>query len=98
MDGSQKIPQRWLATLRASAAAGRRCPATVTALAAWLRHVRGDGAPVNDPMAERLAALWREVGESGIVAALFGERGLFADHWQADAEDRAALDARLREG
>ncbi|MGK6322165.1 mannitol dehydrogenase family protein [Sphingomonas sp. DT-51] len=98
MDGSQKIPQRWLATLRASAAAGRRCPATLTALAAWLRHVRGDGAPVNDPMAERLAALWREVGESGIVAAFFGERGLFADHWRADAEDRAALDARLREG
>lgn len=98
MDGSQKIPQRWLATLRASAAKGRRCPATLTALAAWLRHVRGDGAPVNDPMAERLAALWREVGESGIVAALFGECGLFADHWQADAEDRAALDARLRDG
>lgn len=98
MDGSQKIPQRWLATLRANAAEGRRCPATLTALAAWLRHVRGDGAPVNDPLAERLAALWREVGEGGIVAALFGERGLFADHWQADAEDRAALDARLRAG
>ncbi|MBW6531118.1 mannitol dehydrogenase family protein [Sphingomonas sp. RRHST34] len=98
MDGSQKIPQRWLATLRANAAEGRRCPAILTALAAWLRHVRGNGAPVNDPMAEQLAALWREVGEHGIVAALFGERGLFADHWQADAEDRAALHAGLREG
>ncbi|TCP34746.1 mannitol dehydrogenase family protein [Sphingomonas sp. BK235] len=98
MDGSQKIPQRWLATLRANAAEGRRCPAILTALATWLRHVRGDGAPVNDPMAERLAALWREVGEGGVVSAFFGERGLFADHWQADAEDRAALDARLREG
>ena len=56
MDGSQKVPQRWLDTLAAHQREGRRCPAILTALAAWLVHVRGDGAPVSDPLADLLGA------------------------------------------
>jgi fructuronate reductase len=85
MDGSQKIPQRWLETLEAHRREGRDCPAILTALAAWLRHVRGDVRPVDDPLADTLARLWAESGERGIAAALFGERGLFAQHWRPDA-------------
>ncbi len=36
MDGSQKIPQRWLETLRSAQSQGRRCPALLQALAAWI--------------------------------------------------------------
>ncbi len=97
MDGSQKIPQRWLATLDWHQRRGQTCPAILEALAAWVVHVRGDGAPVDDPLSERLAALWREAGEGGIVAALFGREGLFAGEWQARETDRQAIEAHLRQ-
>jgi fructuronate reductase len=91
MDGSQKIPQRWLETLAAHQERGEICPAILTALAAWLRHVRGDARTVDDPLADVLASLWREAGERGIAAALFGDRGLFAHHWHASEVDLAQL-------
>ena len=95
MDGSQKIPQRWLETLAFHQRRGARCPAILEALAAWLRHVRGDVRPVDDPLAERLAARWAEAGASGIAGALFGAQGLFAASWQADDEALTALTAQL---
>ena len=95
MDGSQKIPQRWLATLAWHQRHGQSCRAILDALAAWIVHVRGDGAPVDDPLANRLAELWREAGEGGIVDALFGGHGLFAADWQATDADRKAIEAAL---
>ena len=95
MDGSQKIPQRWLETLQIHGQRGQACPALLTALAAWLRHVRGDNSPVDDPLADRLAKLWREHGTSGIVPALFGAGGLFAGTWQASAADTQSLYSAL---
>jgi fructuronate reductase len=96
MDGSQKIPQRWLETLAYHQRRGGRCPAILEALAAWLRHVRGDVRPVDDPMARRLAGLWSEAGAGGVADALFGPQGLFAHSWQADDTALAELTAKLR--
>lgn len=77
MDGSQKIPQRWLDTLIES---DRRCPATLTALAAWLRHVRGDnaaaGVTVVDPIADALAQAWRGRTSGEAIDAILGQNGL----------------------
>jgi len=87
MDGSQKLPQRWLATLRESAICGRRCPAILTALSAWIGFVRGDRFVVADPLSDQLRQLWQEAGGAEIVAALFGPCGLFAEHWVADEAD-----------
>lgn len=94
MDGSQKIPQRWLETL---AAHRGDCPAILEALAAWMRHVRGDVRPVDDPLADTLARLWAENGAPGIAAALFGEHGLFAHHWRADPRTLEKLTELLGE-
>ncbi|GAA3934098.1 mannitol dehydrogenase family protein [Actinoplanes auranticolor] len=47
-DGSQKLPIRVLPVLRAERAAGRMPGAAVRVLAAWIGHLRGLGAPVND--------------------------------------------------
>jgi fructuronate reductase len=47
-DGSTKIAVRILPTLRAERAAGRVPTGCVTALAAWVLHLRGQGAPVKD--------------------------------------------------
>jgi len=95
MDGSQKIPQRWLETLAFHQQRGVPCPALLEALAAWLRHVRGDVRTVDDPMAETLAALWARAGATGIAAALFGPQGLFARTWQADETALAVLTEKL---
>lgn len=96
MDGSQKIPQRWLETLAVRADAGMSCPSILTALAAWLRHVRGDLRNVDDPLAQRLADLWRHHGAEGIVNAIFAKGGLMASGWQPNAQDHAFLDNALR--
>ncbi|MDE1916729.1 MAG: mannitol dehydrogenase family protein [Sphingomonadales bacterium] len=84
MDGSQKIPQRWLATLAIHQRAGRDCPAILTALGAWLRHVRGDVRPVEDPRAADLAAAWARHGEEGVVEAILGKGGLVPSEWRPD--------------
>lgn len=95
MDGSQKIPQRWLEPVAINQAAGCSSPATLQAIAAWVRHVRGDIRAVDDPQADVLARLWQTRGADGIVDALFGVQGLFAATWVASADARAAINAAL---
>jgi fructuronate reductase len=95
MDGSQKIPQRWLETLAFHQQQSASCPAILEALVAWITHVRGGKRPVDDPMSERLARLWTTSGRNGIVAALFGERGLFSRYWTADEAELGELTAKL---
>ena len=99
MDGSQKIPQRWLETLAAQQACGRHCPAILTALAAWLRHLRGENAaahgPVDDPLAAPLALAWQEHGKTGVIAAVFGEAGLIASPWHPERSSDIAFIAAL---
>lgn len=88
MDGSQKIPQRWLETLAYHQGQGRQCPAILSALSAWLCHIRGDNGPVDDPLAAALKARWDDAGVEGIVEALFGRNGPMASDWSPSAADR----------
>ena len=60
MDGSQKVPQRLLATVRDRLVAGTPIAHLALALAGWLHFLRGhDEAgrsyPINDPLAAGLA-------------------------------------------
>ena len=62
MDGSQKLPQRILGTLRENMAEGRKTDGLCIAVAAWMRYVSGideAGQPIDvrDPLAERLRDL-----------------------------------------
>ena len=59
MDGSQKIPQRWLHTLRERLDRGQSVDRLALALAAWLQFLhgvdeRGQALPLDDPLAEAL--------------------------------------------
>jgi fructuronate reductase len=56
-DGSQKLPIRILPVLRAERAAGRVPPGATRVLAAWVCHLRGLGAPVNDVRASEVVPL-----------------------------------------
>lgn len=93
MDGSQKIPQRWLATLADARRENRECPVILTAIGAWLRHVRGDHGTVNDPLADKLKAVWAKAGRHGIVDAIFGSRGIMASEWVPTPDDCAFIAA-----
>jgi fructuronate reductase len=88
MDGSQKIPQRWLETLSFHQKHDRQCPAILAGIAAWLCHIRGDSGAVDDPMAATLKATWDAAGKDGIVTALFGPGGSMASDWVPSDADR----------
>jgi fructuronate reductase len=95
MDGSQKIPQRWLETLAFHQKQGQQCPAILAGIAAWLCHIRGDNGVVDDPMAAALRATWDAAGKDGIVAALFGPGGPMASDWVPSDADVRVIGAVL---
>ncbi len=95
MDGSQKIPQRWLETLAYHQARGRQCPAIVAGLAAWLRHIRGDNGAVDDPLADMLQATCNTAGTDRLVTALFGAGGPMASDWVPSDADSAQITTAL---
>lgn len=99
MDGSQKVPQRWLETLAENRALGRECPAILAALAAWLRHVRGDNeaswGPVDDPKAGALSDTWRGHEVAGVIAAVLGRDGIVASAWDPQPDEVAQLASLL---
>lgn len=86
MDGSQKLPQRWLATIVERDAKGLASPAHLASVAAWIAFVgdrSGGGRPADDPLASRLEAIWDGHGTpdeiatamartSGVFPAAFG--------------------------
>ena len=69
-DGSQKIPVRIIPVVKDARTAGRMPAGAVRALAAWVGHLRGLGAPVNDVAGDQ----WREIAsgepEDGVRAVL----------------------------
>lgn len=88
MDGSQKVPQRWLETLAERQCAGQQSPAILAAIAAWRRHLRGDNidrwGQIEDPMADILSPFARRDDE-GFAHAILGPDGIFAPHCVANA-------------
>ena len=95
MDGSQKIPQRWLETLEHNRKNGQHCPAIVSAVAAWIEYVRGDRFMVDDPKAQELAMLWLREGRSGVARALFGPDGVISALWSPSQQDWDSLNHQL---
>ena len=78
MDGSQKIPQRWLETLAWHQARGARCPSLEAAITAWIAFLRSDH-PIDDPLADKL----REAAAGpDAIEKLFGNGGLIASEWR----------------
>ncbi|MFW5641606.1 MAG: mannitol dehydrogenase family protein, partial [Roseicyclus sp.] len=83
MDGSQKLPQRILGTVRDRLDAGAVPEGLCLAVAGWMRHVSGAverGAPValRDPLADALrSAVASSETPEGQVAALLGLRAVF---------------------
>jgi fructuronate reductase len=103
MDGSQKLPQRLLGTIRDRLRAGGSIRYLTLAVAAWMRHAAGrDEAgraiPVADPLAERFAGIsTRAGGDPAALAAGFLTLGeVFGDDLPADARFTRAVTDWLR--
>ncbi|KAA2237961.1 mannitol dehydrogenase family protein [Salinarimonas soli] len=109
MDGSQKLPQRLLGTVRDRLRAGAPIDRLALGVAAWMRYVAGvdeAGRPIDvrDPLAARLADIANEAGlDAGRLApALLGVREVFGEDLPADPRFTgpvtAALDGLIARG
>jgi fructuronate reductase len=86
MDGSQKLPQRLLGTIRSRLEAGAPFPRLALGVAAWMRYVtgideRGRAIDVRDPLRDSLRALADAAGPDpdALARALLGVREVFGD-------------------
>ncbi|WP_218508413.1 mannitol dehydrogenase family protein [Variovorax sp. dw_308] len=107
MDGTQKIPVRWLPALRESLAAGVERPLLERALASWLHYLAtgrsdsGAALVISDPGAEALASLLRQTGNDvdAAHAALAHGPVFGAQPWPHAFVERLALHlSTLRQG
>ena len=102
MDGSQKLPQRLLGTVRDRIAAGAPFDRLALGVAAWMRYVTGTdeaGAPIDirDPLADRLRAIGEEAGRDPdrLAAAYLGIGDVFGADLRDHPEFRRAVTAAL---
>ena len=98
MDGSQKLPQRLLGTVRDRLRAGAPFPSVALGIAGWMRYVTGrDEAgraiEVRDPLAPRLRAVADAAGLSAerLAPALLSVGEIFGADLPADPRFRAAV-------
>jgi fructuronate reductase len=92
MDGSQKIPVRWLPVLREARRRGFPVPRLVAALAVWLRFLvgrdeAGRDVPLDDPLAARLREVVVPVADDpeALVQAALGIEEVFGSDLRQDA-------------
>ena len=109
MDGSQKLPQRLVATAVDRLEAGRSIGAISLAIAAWIRYVsredeHGRRLEIDDPLLDQLAALPSSTSNSAgdVVNAALGISGVFEPIATGSAIFRnslvAALESIVRHG
>ncbi|HEX8165951.1 MAG TPA: mannitol dehydrogenase family protein [Beijerinckiaceae bacterium] len=102
MDGSQKLPQRLLGTIRDRLDAGAPIERLALGVAAWMRYVLGideAGRPIDvrDPLAARLTEIAQAVGpDAGRLApALFEVREVFGGDLPGDPRFAGPVTAAL---
>jgi fructuronate reductase len=102
MDGSQKLPQRLLGTIRDRLARGLPITRLALAVAGWMRYVSGtdeQGQPIElrDPLAAQLRALADDAGPvaSRLVPALLSLTSIFGSDLPADPRFTKAVEAAL---
>jgi fructuronate reductase len=102
MDGSQKLPQRLLGTIRDRLKEGAPFPRLALGVAAWMRYVtgvdeNGRAIDVRDPLAAPLRALADRAGPDAkrLAAALLSVEAIFGRDLPADPRFVAALSRAL---
>ncbi len=97
IDGSQKLPQRLIATYAERSRLGLSSSAIALAIACWIRWQAGIDDlgrthVVEDPLSETVAAaLYGKANAHERTAAIFGMEALFPTSLQGDAQARNAV-------
>jgi fructuronate reductase len=98
MDGSQKLPQRLLGSIRDRLAVNAPIDRLVMGVAGWMRYVTGideHGKPIDvrDPLSARLRAIADQTGLNAerLAPALLNVREVFGAELSADPRFRAAV-------
>lgn len=104
MDGSQKLPQRLLGTIRDRLAKGAPIDRLALGVAGWMRYVagkdeKGAAIDVRDPMAQKLATIAASAGPvaSRLAPALMGIGEIFGADLPVDPRFNAPVLAALEE-
>ena len=102
MDGSQKLPQRLLNTIRSRIAAGGATTGLTLGVAGWMRYAsgmdeKGEAIDVRDPYSEKLVALGKAAnGDAKILAeSYFAMAEIFGADLPANAAFRAEVTDHL---
>lgn len=82
MDGSQKLPQRMLDSIRVHLANGSRWPLLALGVAGWMRYVSGvddagQAIDVRDPLVDKIKRLVDASQQEERVSALIGLEEIF---------------------
>jgi fructuronate reductase len=93
MDGSQKLPQRWIATIEARLAQELDSPRHLMSLAAWIAYTANAQHIADDPMAERYATIWAKAADdlNHVVDRFVGDLGIFSPVIQNNPQTVTAL-------
>lgn len=91
MDGSQKLPQRMLESVRWHLQQGDNWPCLALGIAAWMRYVSGTddtGNPIDirDPLAKKIQALVENSSEKERVQALLSLTEIFGNDLPGDEQ------------
>lgn len=102
MDGSQKLPQRLLGTIRDRLKMGAGIEHLALGVAAWMRYVagtdeKGAAIDVRDPLAEAFKRRTAGIGgqAKALSQALFGIEAIFGAHLPRDFAFTDAVEAQL---
>lgn len=93
MDGSQKIPVRIVPALRKEREEGALPAGPIRAIAAWILHLRGLGAPVGDVRGDEM----QKLAEGPLDAAIVKVLGAVAEDLRDDTELVAEIEKYARE-
>jgi fructuronate reductase len=97
MDGTQKIPQRWLASIATLLQQGTQPAGLLFALAGWIAFACSSQRMLDDPLAGRLVEIRERSSDvRAAVNAIVGEDGLFGAAWQADSATLEGIAAQVR--
>lgn len=96
MDGSQKLPQRMLDSIRHCLHHGNEWPLLAFGVAAWMRYVSGvddSGRPIEikDPLGDKIAARVAASEAAGRVSALLSLREIFGTDLPANPQFVSAV-------
>jgi fructuronate reductase len=102
MDGSQKLPQRLLGTIRDCVGRALSIEHAALGVAAWMRYAtgfdeRGDAIEVSDPLAEKLLSIAKPAAGSArqLVDGLLSISEIFGNDLPQNNLLRATLDRQL---